>query len=74
MDRYAKLLEATKGRTSLTGEQPDPWDLLQPTNHAKSFQSLMSKRNAIRVLNPISYLNTSDFLAEQFPSVFSGEC
>ena len=39
-------------RTSLTGEQPDPWDLLQPQDEMSRHRGAKQRRGAISLLSP----------------------
>ena len=57
MDRTVSRRSEPSSRTSLTGEQPDPWDLLQPQDEMSRHRGAKQRRlcellGAISLLSP----------------------
>ena len=66
-DRTVSRRSKPSSRTSLTGEQPDPWDLLQPQDEMSRHRGAKQGRRC-ELLDPISLLSPAYLLSvERWP-------
>src|SRR6201987_232105 len=61
-DRTASRRSKPSSRASLTGEQPDPWDLLQPQDETSRHRGAKPDRR-YELLDPISLLSLAYLLS-----------
>src|SRR5438477_11758143 len=63
-DRTASRRSEPSSRTALTGEQPDPWDLLQPQDAMSRHRGAKPDRR-YELLDPISLLSLAYLLSDE---------
>src|SRR5450830_1316805 len=63
-DRTVSRRSEPSSRTALTGEQPDPWDLLQPQDAMSRHRGAKPDRRC-ELLDPISLLSLAYLLSDE---------
>ena len=63
-DRTVSRRSEPSSRTALTGEQPDPWDLLQPQDAMSRHRGAKPDRR-YELLDPISLLSLAYLLSDE---------
>ena len=63
-DRTVSRRSEPSSRTALTGEQPDPWDLLQPQDAMSRHRGAKTDRR-YELLDPISLLSLAYLLSDE---------
>src|SRR5437870_8194181 len=63
-DRTVSRRSEPSSRTALTGEQPDPWDLLQPQDAMSRHRGAKPGRRC-ELLDPISLLSLAYLLSDE---------
>src|SRR5664280_1110256 len=63
-DRTVSRRSEPSSRTALTGEQPDPWDLLQPQDAMSRHRGAKPVRRC-ELLEPISLLSPAYLLSDE---------
>ena len=63
-DRTVSRRSEPSSRTALTGEQPDPWDLLQPQDATSRHRGAKPGRRC-ELLDPISLLSLAYLLSDE---------
>src|SRR4026208_224607 len=63
-DRPVSRRSEPSSRTALTGEQPDPWDLLQPQDAMSRHRGAKPDRRC-ELLDPISLLSLAYLLSDE---------
>ena len=63
-DRTVSRRSEPSSRTALTGEQPDPWDLLQPQDVTSRHRGAKPRRR-YELLDPISLLSLAYLLSDE---------